>query len=231
MPTRWERLAGDTGVFAIKVAFMDDPDEGHPVDMDLWRSWGAFQIWVHGANLCAHLEEGETVESAHWYLLPLLEWFVRSWDPMLHEERLPCANNANDGWTGLRRNSVPSPALDEQEEEAWEAAWQQWWSRHAMVTASEGGVFPDVVFRRSRDLVEVSWGHGRRIGIPEHVDFLANGPGAVRLKPTEVAEPLYEVVKAAAEYLSRVSPDSARVRDLNRTTRRVATRRMDGRLM
>ena len=231
MPTRWERLAGDTGVFAIKVAFMDDPDDGHPVDPDLWASWGALQIWVRGTNLCAHLEEGETVESAHWYLLPLLEWFVQSWDPMLHEERLPCANNANDGWTGLQRNSVPSPALDEQEEEAWEAAWQQWWSRHAMVAASEGGVFPDVVFRRYRDLVEVSWGHGPRIGVPEHVNFLANGPEAVRLKPTEVAEPLYEVVKAAAEYLSRVSPDSLRVRDLNRTTRRVATRRVDGRLM
>lgn len=99
-----------------------------------------------------------------------------------------------------------------------------------MAAASEGGVFPDAVFRRYRDLVEVSWGHGPRIGVPEHVTFLANGPEAVRFKPTEVAEPLYEVVKAAAEYLSRVSPDSPRVRDLNRTTRRVATRRVDGRI-
>ena len=59
MPTRWEALAGDTDVFAVKVAFMDDPDGGRGVDEDLWRSWGAFQIWVEGTNLCSHLEEAE----------------------------------------------------------------------------------------------------------------------------------------------------------------------------
>ncbi|MDE0104180.1 MAG: ImmA/IrrE family metallo-endopeptidase [Bryobacterales bacterium] len=230
MPTRWERLAGDTDVFAVKVGFMDDPDDGHAVDTDLCVSWGSFQIWVQGTNLCAHLEEGETVESSHWYLLPLLEWIARSWDPMLHEERLPCSNNATDGWSGLRRNALPSPALDERTEETWEADWQQWWSRHAIAAASEGGLFPDVVFRRFRDLVEISWGHCRPVGIPEHVSFLANGPEAVRLKPKDVAEPLYEVVKASADYLSRVSPDSARVRDLNRAIRGVATPRVDGRL-
>ena len=231
MPTRWERLAGDTDVFAVKVGFMDDPDEGRAVDTDLCVSWGAFQIWVHGTNLCAHLEEGETVESSHWYLLPFLEWIANSWDPLLHEERLPCTNNAADGWTALRRSAFPSPALDEEEEKTWEASWQQWWSRHAMAAASEGGIFPDVVFRRFRDLVEVSWGHCRPVGIPEHVTFLANGPEAVRLKPKDVAEPLYEVVKASADYLSRMSPVSSRVRDLNRAIRRVATRRVDRRLM
>ena len=231
MPTRWERLAGDTDVFAVKVGFMDDPDDGHAVDADLCVSWGSLQIWVQGTNLCAHLEEGETVESSHWYLLPLLEWIARSWDPMLHEERLPCSNNATDGWSGLRRNALPSSALDEREEDTWEAEWQQWWSRHAIAAASEGGLFPDVVFRRFRDLVEVSWGHCRPVGVPEHVSFLANGPDAVRLKPRDVAEPLYEVVKASADYLSRVSPDSTRVRDLNRAIRGVATRRVDGRLM
>ena len=231
MPTRWEQLAGDTDVFAIKVAFMDDPDDGHAVDADLSRSWGAFQIWVQGTNLCAHLEDGETVESAHWYLLSLLEWIANSWDPLLHEERLPCWNNAADGWTGLRRNALPSPALDEPEEEAWEASWQGWWSRHAIAAASEGGVFPDVVFRRFRDLVEVSWGQRRSVGVPEHVSFLAGGPAAVRLRPKDVAEPLFAVVSASADYLLRISPGSTRVQDLARAIRRVATRRVDGRLM
>ena len=231
MSTRWERLAGDTDVFAIKVGFMDDPDDGRAVDTDLGVSWGAFQIWVQGTNLCAHLEAGETVESSHWYLLPLLEWLAHSWDPLLHEERLPCANNAADGWTALHRNALPSPALDVAEEEDWEASWQQWWSRHAIVAASEGGVFPDVVFRRCRDSVEVSWGHCRSVGVPEHVSFLANGPGAVRLPSKDVAEPLYEVVEACADYLSRISPDSPRLRDLNRAIRGIAKRRVDGRLI
>ena len=42
-------------------------------------------------NLCAHVDQGETLQSCHWYLLPLLEWFTENWDPMLHEERHPSA--------------------------------------------------------------------------------------------------------------------------------------------
>ena len=115
MATHWEHLAGDTSAFAIKIAFMDDPDEGQGASADVSHSWGAFQIWVNGWNLCAHLEEGERVESAHWYLLPLLEWFVREWNPLLHEERLPC-KAADEAWTGLRETRFPPPALDEGEE-------------------------------------------------------------------------------------------------------------------
>ena len=231
MPTRWERLAGDTDVFAVKVAFMDDPDGGRGADEDQWRSWGAFQIWVRGVNLCAHLEEGERVESVHWYLLPLLEWIARSWDPLLHEERLPCMNDAEDGWRALRANRFPSPAIGEVEEEAWETWWQHWWSRHAIAAASEGGIFPDIVLRRCRDLVEVSWGETPLVGVPDHVSFTAAGSGAVRLSPREVAAPLYEVTAAAAEYLSRTLPESDRVLQLRRTTRRLQTNRVDGRLM
>ena len=98
MATHWERLAGgDTSAFALKIAFMDDPDEGQGASEDVYRSWGAFQIWVDGWNLCAHQEEGERVESAHWYLLPLLEWFASRWNPLLHEERLSC-EVADEAW-------------------------------------------------------------------------------------------------------------------------------------
>ena len=190
MPTRWERLAGDTDVFAVKVAFMDDPDDGLGADEDQWRSWGAFQIWVRGANLCSHLEEGERVESVHWYLLPLLEWIACSWDPLLHEERLPCKNDAEDGWRSLQANRFPSAAIGELQEEAWETWWQQWWSRHSIGAASEGGIFPDVVVRRCRDLVEISWGDTRSVGVPGHVSFTAAGPDVVRLSPQDVAAPL-----------------------------------------
>ena len=112
MATHWEHLAGDTSAFAIKLAFMDDPDEQQGASDDVSLSWGAFQIWVNGWNLCTHLEEGERVESAHWYLLPLLEWFVLQWNPLLHEERLPC-EAADEAWTGLRGTRFPPPALDE----------------------------------------------------------------------------------------------------------------------
>ena len=231
MPTRWERLAGDTDIFAIKLAFMDDPDGGKGADEDLWRSWGAFQIWVKGTNLCSHLEESERVESVHWYLLPLLEWIAKSWDPLLHEERLPCANNAEDGWRALLANRFPSPALNQEQEDGWDTWWHRWWSRHAIAAASEGGLFPDVVFRRYRDLVEISWGDTRSSGMPDHFSFTAAGPDAVRLSPQDVAVPLYDVLRAAAECLAGALPDSVRVRELGRALRRIDTNRLDGRLM
>ena len=229
MATLWERLAGDTSAFAIKIAFMDDPDEGQGAPADVSLSWGAFQIWVNGWNLCAHLEEGERVESAHWYLLPLLEWFVREWNPLLHEERLPC-KAADEAWTGLRETRFPPPALDEGEEAEWESSWHGWWSRHSIQAAREGGIFPDVFFRRFQDSIEVSWGDSRSQGVPNHVTF-AQRPGAVRFEPTSVAEPLYEVLEGAAAHLSSVAPRSTRIADLKRAIRRLRARQQDSRVM
>ena len=57
MAVLWERLAGDTGVFAFKVGFADDPDGGQGIDPDVGLSWGSFQVWIEGRNLCAHQEQ------------------------------------------------------------------------------------------------------------------------------------------------------------------------------
>ena len=229
MATHWEHLAGDTSAFAIKMAFMDDPDEQEGASADVSLSWGAFQIWVNGWNLCAHLEEGERVESAHWYLLPLLEWFAHQWNPLLHEERLPC-EVADEAWTGLRGTRFPPPALDEGQESDWESAWHGWWSRHAIRAAREGGVFPDVIFRRFQDSIEISWGDSRSQGVPNHVNF-ALRPGVVRFEPKRVAEPLYDALEGAAAYLSSVAPHSNRIADLKLAIRRLQSRQQDSRVM
>ena len=84
MSVRWERFSGDTSTFAIKIAFHADPDDGQGADADTARSWGALQVWVDGINLCAHVDQGETLQSAHWYLLSTLEWLASNWDPLLH---------------------------------------------------------------------------------------------------------------------------------------------------
>ena len=229
MATHWERLAGDTSAFAIKIAFLDDPDEGQGASEDVSLSWGAFQIWVKGWNLCAHLEEGERVESTHWYLLPLLEWFVHRWNPLLHEERLPY-EAADEAWTGLRGTRFPPPALAEAQESVWESSWHGWWSRHAIHAAREGGIFPDVIFRRFQDSIEVSWGDSRSQGMPNHVTFTQR-PGAVRFEPNRVAEPLYEALEGAAAYLSSIAPRSNRIADLKREIRRLRTRQQESRVM
>ena len=216
MTTRWERLAGDTGVFALKVAFASDPDEGRGIDPEVGASWGSFQIWVRGRNLCAHREEGEHLDSVHWYLLPLLEWFARNWDPLLHEERLPVRNAAGTAWESLHATRFPSAAVEDDERKAseWASAWQAWWSRHALRAASEGGLFPDIVFRRLRDRIELSWRSVQTAGMPGHYRFTESERGSADLSPREVAGPLHDVLTDAARYLSSLMPDSERIRVL-----------------
>ena len=221
MTTRREWLDGDTSVFALKLAFASDPDEGRGIDPETGLSWGSFQVWVRGRNLCAHREEDERIDSVHWYLLPLLEWFARNWDALLHEERLPAKNAGETAWESLRATCFPPPAIedDEREASAWESAWQGWWSRHALQAAREGGLFPDIVFRRLRDQVEVSWGPAAVAGMPDHYRFTESEMGAARLPPQSVAEPLHDVLSDAARYLSASMPDSRRIKALNRKLR------------
>lgn len=111
MTVQWERLAGDTGRFWIRLAFAPDPDDGRAVAPDMSHSWGSFQLWVDGRNLCAHSEEGERIESVHWYLLPLMEWLARNWNSLLHEERLPVKNVGGNAWASLRRTRFPPVAV------------------------------------------------------------------------------------------------------------------------
>lgn len=221
MAVRWERLAGDTGVFAFKVGFADDPDHGQGIDPEVATSWGSFQIWIEGRNLCAHREDGGQVDSVHWYLLPLIEWFAANWNPLLHEERLPVQNMSNTAWESLRSTRFPPLAIENNEEDssAWESEWQQWWTRHALRSAREGGLFPDLVLRRLRDSIEISWGPTQSSGMPFHFSFLESVQGSSRLPPRDVAEPLHDVLSSASNYLLTQAPDSARIQALDRSLR------------
>lgn len=141
MATRWERLAGDTSVFAFKVSFSPDPDQGVGSHPDEAVSWGGFQIWVEGRNLCAHQDGGERFDYVHWYLLPLFEWLAANWDPLLHEEKLPVKNAAETAWQSLRQTQFPPLGMEDDDERAerWERDWQSWYFRHSLYVARQGG--------------------------------------------------------------------------------------------
>lgn len=209
MSVRWERLAGDTGQFAVRFTFMDDPDRGRGADPDEAASWGAFSIWARGANLTAFSDSGTTFESVSWYLLPLLEWVATNWDALLHEEKLPCRVSADDAAHSLAATAFPHSTAGE----TWESEWHAWWRRHAIQAARHGGPFPDIVLRRWRDEVEISWRNCSPMGIPRTLEFLA-ASGAERLDPVQVAQPLFDVAREAAQYLLQRRPESPRIRAL-----------------
>ena len=212
MSTRWETLAGDTSKFALKMSFIADASE-IPVATDMAASWGSFELWVNGMNLCAHVEEGETLEAVHWYLLPLLEWLAANWNPMLHEERLPVRNAAEDAVSSLYRTRFAGEGVSTDQALEHDDEWYAWRQRHALHAARDGGLFPEVYLRRWEDKVEVSWSNHPPPGPPPGFAFLVPH-GRANLDPVGVADALHAVMHAAVEQLKSWEPESERLADL-----------------
>ena len=222
MSVRWERLAGDTSSFALKFAFHRDPDEGEAATPEMAASWGAFQIWVGGKNLCAHVDQGETLEYAHWYLLPLLEWLSANWDPLLHEERLPRFTRTFGTASDMPEAAASTARFGNDADQLLDFDKQyEWRQRHALRTSRDGGIFPEVHFRRYRDQIEISWAAAGLAGV-ENVEFLA-AEGTEHIDPIAVAEPLHEVLESAAEWLHRRLPTSERLNGLVESIRGLNT--------
>jgi Zn-dependent peptidase ImmA (M78 family) len=209
----WDRLAGSTDRFAVRISLITDPHGGKSADADTSLSWGALQLWVEGQNLCAHVDQAETLSSVHWYLLPFLEWLADSWDPLLHEERLPVRNSGDDAASALFETKFAPILADNVASLQWEEEWFEWHERHALRAARDGGLFPNVFLRRFRDRIEVSWDDEPLPGALDDFVFSASR-GVARLEPREVAEPLYDVVRAVISQLLEWRPESSRFRQL-----------------
>jgi Zn-dependent peptidase ImmA (M78 family) len=211
----WEMQAGDPAEFAFSLAFLPNPqgDDDRAVPEER-GSWGAFSVWVRGENLCAHIEQGELVDSVHWYMLPLIEWLVDSWDPLLHEERLPLKNEGISAAESLGLTRVPPLSLKEVDEFAWLDTWAAWWSRHCWRAAREGGLFPDLYLRRYRDSLEFSTGNESLLGIPQEFIFLARNRSYL-VDPAETAEVLFQVLSAAVQELRRRLPGAKCLEDIS----------------
>ena len=75
-------------------------------------------------------------------------------------------------------------------------------------------ILPDVFFRRSRNQIEVSWGHTRVEGAPRDLRFLAPA-GHALLEPKQTAHCLYKAIKQAVDELCERVPNNPRLSSLH----------------
>lgn len=206
--------AGDRTALAFTLGFASNPHgDNDRAAIEERVSWGYFSLWAGGENLCAHVEQGEVLNAAHWYMLPLIEWFTDNWDALLHEERPPLQNAGTSAAESSMRTRVPPLTLKEMDEFHWLDKWSEWWHRHSIRASRSGGVFPDVYMRRYREKLEISTGTEALPDVPEDVFFLT--PRRVHcVDPVAAADSLFIVLNAAVQELRRRVPESDRVASL-----------------
>lgn len=187
---------GDRAHFALEVRHMPNVSTDNDPEASE-GSWGEWRLWVAEINLCAfHIEsddENVEIQEVRWYLAPLFEWLVANWMPLLHEKRLPVGGR----FVGSRPPSARAAYLSMLETAGDDLdrfhTWQIWAERHALSTAAEGGIVPDVFFQRMEDEIEISWGDRTQPGADD-ATFIAEDSIA-RVSADKVAEAFYSAIE------------------------------------
>ena len=219
----WSLQIGDPRLFALRFALVSSPADDSVVSTAARATWGSLQLWVDGVNLCAHDEEGEQLQSAHWYLLPVVEWFIHNWQPIFHEQRLPVAERpdaaaaASLALAQLETAPERAPLLwgfpASSGEERLERL-QRWMARHRLLSGAPEAPLPPVWLRRSGEALEVSMSDDDEEDLFDgHLRWTAS-PRAGRV-PVEVASrTVNRALRGLLEELSMRSPAEQVARDL-----------------
>lgn len=185
---------GNPSRFEVAVRWARDSESRDKLPARHGWSMGDIRITIAG-QIVTQSTRGKHVG---WYLAPLFDWMASNWAALLHEEDFSWPDR-----TGAPAVLACHKALDryialpdDTARKIYRAA-QGWYLRHALRSAAEGGLFPDLFIRRISDDIELSWSAQPPLFAPEGFMFAAE-PGVARLSVDEVAGPLWEVLSWAA---------------------------------
>lgn len=192
---------GNPARFAISFELRPFPDVGGTERAR--RSWGDLMICVAGRNLTSGTAtSGGMTDRAQVPLLPVIEWIVRNWDALLHEERLPRPARVGSA-AEWRCSSLQFLPAEENDLDSLLADREQWWERHGLGAALPGFRVPDLHIRRLGDMIELSWDDREWRALPHGVQLLER-PGAAILPIEEVADPILGACRAMRDALAGI---------------------------
>ncbi|WP_316181479.1 ImmA/IrrE family metallo-endopeptidase [Bradyrhizobium sp. SZCCHNRI1009] len=189
---------GDPDRFAIAIRWTRDsePRERRPAAHG-W-SMGDLKLTVAG-NVLTHNRRGKGHQGhVGWYLSPFLDWLASNWVDLLQEEDFSWNERSGAPAVATCRRALNRliGATDSKGRQQYKDI-QDWYLRHAMRSASEGGLFPDLFIRRYADDIELSWSSDPPVFAPEGFAFVAE-PGVARFAVEDVARPLLGALDWAA---------------------------------
>jgi Zn-dependent peptidase ImmA (M78 family) len=214
---------GDPGRFQIAVRWTGDSEPRSHRPAGYGWSMGDIKITIAG-QIITKARRGAAIHGhVGWYLAPIFQWLVENWTHLLNEEDF--------AW--MEKSAAPAAIACHQAIDKWIAARddagrklygeiQSWYRRHALRTASEGGLFPDLFVRRLLDDIELSWSAEPPVFAPEGFVFVSE-PGMARLSVEDVAVPLWEVLSWAASRPPNLDADDlVFFRDFSKNTEAIA---------
>ena len=156
---RDSRQFGDRERFALNISLGRDP---HPTgDRAADASWGGLSIWVRGRCLTRSVSsDGAVSDEVRWSLIGVLRWLIDAGVRLVNEEPFPdttTLDNVRDASAWFNQTERPLLTLTEAEEDEWFLRRSDWRQHHALRRAAVDAAFPNVMFRRLGDFVEVSW--------------------------------------------------------------------------
>lgn len=78
---------GSPSQFEIAARWSPDAELRDRLPLTEGWSTGEFRITVGHQVLTEHRSNGELCSAVSWYLSPVIDWFIRNWTWIFHEER------------------------------------------------------------------------------------------------------------------------------------------------
>lgn len=189
---------GDPAQFEIAARWSSDPEVRERLPLTEGWSTGELRITVCGQVLTAHRLHGEAHDSLSWYLSPVVDWLIRNWTWLLHEERYAWHDKYGQPAAVATLSALDRALSAADQGEGTYPAVHAWWARHALRATDASAVYPDIYIRRLADDIEISW-------LSRQPEFAPNGfslmlaPGCVLLPVHAVAQPLWQFLEWATQ--------------------------------
>lgn len=190
---------GDPNRFEIAMRWRKDAEPRSRRPADYGWSIGDLRLTVGGTTLTGNANGQSTQSFVSWYLLPIAQWFADNWQDLLHQADFPWHESSSAPAVTVVGSKLMAliDARDEQGREEYRKA-QIWRNVHAMNSASNGGLLPDLFLRRYLDTIEMSWTGQPPLFAPDQFRF-SSGRGLAYLAVRDVAVPLWKSLEWVVE--------------------------------